>query len=405
MRRNITLFKIIFPVYCLWFWLGIWMLYYLRFTSFEGVAVIELVQLISRFGLEIPTGAISDIFGKKSTLTLSLFTIAIGNVLMGLSSNFNLIVLSAFICSIGYTLLSGNSDALMYETLKSLSLEHTYDTLSAKILKWELIANGIASIVGGFLYHFSPSLPFFLTAGVIAIAGVLSLWVEEPLVESEHFSLPVYLRYMKSGFSELFASKLLKRDVLLFLLASSFIFMTVEVFDASLALNFHYDERQMGILFAVVTLVAAFGTHMYPQIKKRFSTRSVFFFSTFFMYISALLSGFYGMLAGGISIVGRNLLDSYIDIPISERINRAVESKYRASALSTFSMLKAAPYVVLAIFIGKYMDQTSPVQVVAIIAGSYLYLTLFFIVGIRIKQKLRARASSRSSSGSTSLSV
>lgn len=56
-----------------WFWLGIWVFYYLQFTNYAGIGIIETVLIITMTLTEIPTGAIADLFGKQLYFYRSYF--------------------------------------------------------------------------------------------------------------------------------------------------------------------------------------------------------------------------------------------------------------------------------------------------------------------------------------------
>ena len=66
MDRNISIAYILSFAKNTWFWLGIWIFYYLKFTNYAGIGVIETVLIITMTLTEIPTGAVTDLLGKKN---------------------------------------------------------------------------------------------------------------------------------------------------------------------------------------------------------------------------------------------------------------------------------------------------------------------------------------------------
>ena len=66
MNRNITISYFLAFAKNTWFWLGIWIFYYLQFTNYAGIGIIETVLIVTATLTEIPTGAVADIFGKKN---------------------------------------------------------------------------------------------------------------------------------------------------------------------------------------------------------------------------------------------------------------------------------------------------------------------------------------------------
>src|SRR3989344_5022524 len=100
-RKNILLSYILAFSKNTWFWLGIWIFYYLRFTNYAGIGIIETVLIISITLAEIPTGAVADLFGKKKTLILAFLLEAIGAFIMATAVNLEMLVFSVFVMCLG----------------------------------------------------------------------------------------------------------------------------------------------------------------------------------------------------------------------------------------------------------------------------------------------------------------
>ena len=82
-----------------------------------------------------------------------------------------------------------------------------------------------------------------------------------------------------------------------------------------------------------------------------------------------------GMILGGISIIIRNSAQAVYDNLASTIVNENTESKYRATTLSTFNMIRNLPYVLSAYFIGVVMDVLTAktfVMMMGIFLGIYL---------------------------------
>lgn len=155
MTRNIYLAYFLAAMKNSWFWLGIWVLYYLKFTNYAGIGIIETIMIGTTTLAEIPTGAVADLLGKKKTLILSFLLEAIGGFIMALALNFNQLAFSVFVLCVGGALYSGTFDALVYDSLKQVKKESNYDKILANISTITLITITLASIIGGFLYSFN----------------------------------------------------------------------------------------------------------------------------------------------------------------------------------------------------------------------------------------------------------
>ena len=95
--KNIKLVYILSFLRTSYFWGGIWVLYYLSFTNYAGIGLLESIMIIGSVVTEIPTGAIADLLGKKKTLLFSFISLALGHLIMGIALNFTILALSIII--------------------------------------------------------------------------------------------------------------------------------------------------------------------------------------------------------------------------------------------------------------------------------------------------------------------
>ena len=118
MKRNITIAYVLSYLKHSWFWAGIWVFYYLRYTNYAGIGLIETIMIVTMTVSEIPTGAIGDLLGKRITLFIAFFLESFGNFIMAFAPNFGILALSVFVMSFGGTMYSGTAEALAYDSLK-----------------------------------------------------------------------------------------------------------------------------------------------------------------------------------------------------------------------------------------------------------------------------------------------
>lgn len=380
MQRNAQLLKLIIPFTNTWFWLGIWLPFYLRFTNYAGVGLIETIVLSIGIMLEIPTGAIADLLGKKKTIFIALILLVVGELFMGTARHVNDLYISVIFMTIGMTLMSGTWEALLYDSLKQIKKEETYSTLLSTIEKRNLVFMSVASFIGGHLYVKYAGLPFLATAVFVFIALLLCVFLEEPLVKVEEFSASNYFKQTKQGFGQLFKEKQNINWLVKLLLLFSLSTILMEVLDTSLALNFGFSEKQLGVIYSIVPLITALGVHMYPRFKEKVSRNTLWAFIFFSFVLSVVISPVVGMVIGGMLIFYRNIFYSVINVMSSDTVNKSVESRYRATTLSTFTMLRKVPYVVVAFAIGRYIDSTSSFTVGLYVGLLFLALGILLIV-------------------------
>ena len=101
---------------------GIWVAFLLiRGFSLLDVGVFEMIFHISSLTMEVPTGVIGDLYGRRTSRLLGIFTyfIYIGIILF--STNYLLLVIGFIFCGISYTFESGSGDALVYRWRANLA--------------------------------------------------------------------------------------------------------------------------------------------------------------------------------------------------------------------------------------------------------------------------------------------
>ncbi len=373
MITNINLLKYILPLNFAWFWQGIWLLFYLRVTNYAGVGLLEASMFFIGFLLEVPTGAISDLLGKKNNLVVAFFLYSVGNLIMAMSNSYEMLVFSVFVLVIGGALYSGTAQAIVYDSLKTIKKEDDFEKVQSRIESNSLLFMAIASIVGGFLYSVDNTYPFIAT-GIAGFIGMLTIlfFVEEPPIDTEKFSLKNYIRQTQKGFTHLFIQ--VPKGVLfntIFIVSFAYIFD--QVVENAFAIEIGFSEKGLGILFAIIPLVGAFSAHIYPLYQKKYSQNIVLAVFTFLFFISALLSPYLGIAVGTLMILYRAFTAPVMDVVAAGIVNRNVESKYRATAISTFEMVKKLPYISIAYFLGGLIDDYSASKVI-------LWLSLGYIV-------------------------
>lgn len=373
MLRNLQIFPIIFALNVAWFWLGIWVPFYLLFTNYAGVGLIETFAYMTGFLLELPTGALTDLLGKRKTLFLVFIFQILGNVVMATSSSFAQILVAAFLLGVGGTLYSGTRDAFIYDTLLTLHRESEFEKTLAKFQRYALITMAVASAIGGYLYVWHPTLPFWAVAFVHLICLGLCFKLKEPPVDSEQFAWGTYWSQMKDGFKQLFHNTKIDRKWLWqLLLVGIFAKFLIEGLDPVLLLGFGVSEQVLGYLYAIVPLISAGGAFLYEKYVDKLPGKMMWWILTITLGVTVMLSPIIGMGLGVLFLLMRNVLYPTVEVLVSGVVNRAVASHHRATALSASNMLQTAPYILTAAGIGWFIDQTSPQVSVSILAALFL---------------------------------
>jgi len=122
--------------------------------------------------LEVPSGYLSDVMGRKQTLILSsLFGLA-GFGIFAFATGFWTFALAELLLGISSSLASGTDSALLYDSLLAMEEEENYLKHEGRIGASGNFAEGIAALIGGYLALFGLQYPYYGQM-FIAIIGVL----------------------------------------------------------------------------------------------------------------------------------------------------------------------------------------------------------------------------------------
>lgn len=385
MKRNIQLLKLVLPLNYTWFWSGIWLIYYLRFTDYSGIGLIYGIMVPLGLLLEIPTGAISDLLGKKKTLILAFLFNALASLFIGISQSFNQLLASVLFSVIAGALYSGTAEAFLYDSLLSLNKENEFAKRFATIETISLLVAAIASAIGGILYMENIMYPWFVRSLFLFIGLLLCLFLKEPQIDSERFSLKGFLIQSKQGFIQIFQKAKNKYIIIYYLLILGFVYIITEELESAFAIQIGYSANLQGILFAILPLISALGYYFYSIFKEKIHPKYIIVIASVIIIVSGLISPLLSFYSGTIFLLLRHFSIPFIKIYSADTLNHQIESKYRATALSTFTLFITLPYALTPMLVGQLIDRFSASYV------NFFIGLIFFIliIGLGLSKLLR----------------
>lgn len=373
-----------------WFWLGVWILYYLKFTDYAGIGLLETIMITTAIVSEVPTGAVADMVGKKRAIVLAFLLSAIGNFVMAFAPSYWVLVGSIVTMTIGGAFYSGSMEALVYDTLKSNGKESDYEKALGKMTTMQNLGMAVAGVTGGFLYKLNESLPFLLVGIAYVIGVAMSMLLQEPEVDTEKFSWKGFVRQNKRGFRQLFISRAVGRQTVLLLIPGAIMVATENVLNDATALEYGFNSIELGFLATLLYLFGAIVSNWSDKLMNWWRKNTFYILIIGGYVISMLLTPIVTLYMGGLLLVVRWGFQTIYGNFVSVAINRQTESKYRATTLSTYALLNNIPYALGATGIGILMNIfTAKVfsQYLGIVVG--LIVIVLWLGGLRIMEQKR----------------
>ncbi|WP_163706937.1 MFS transporter [Mangrovibacterium lignilyticum] len=156
--------------------------------SMQQIFWLKSIYSVAMVAMEIPSGYMADVWGRKKTLILGAVLGAGGMALYSFSYGFMAFAVAEIILGLGHSFISGSDSALLYDTMKSAEKEKDYMKQEGWITSAGNFAEAIAGVCGGLIATISLRLPFFAQFTIAAIAIPAAFLLKEPKFQTSQLS-------------------------------------------------------------------------------------------------------------------------------------------------------------------------------------------------------------------------
>ena len=405
--RRFIVFRLLFNAR---FYYPVFAVIFLDFgLTLDQFAVLNAIWAATIILAEVPSGALSDLIGRKKLLILTSTLMVAEMAVWAFAPRGNptvlfwLLALNRILSGLGEAAASGSDEALAYESLEDAGMKDQWSRVLESVSKWQSVAFMFAMILGGVLYDSellskltgfeidaSTTLrfPLYLTLISSVICWVNCLGFYESKQPHEHEQLSI-----GDAFRQTFQAGrwILKTPfALAVILAGAFLDSVVRMF---ITLNseyyrlIHYPEFALGIIGA---LIAVLNFAIAPMARKLVDVKTpAFVFGT-----TALLGllGFFGSAfflpyVGLLFMIMLFIAFSITTFAISFYLNRISDNSIRATVLSFKGMALNLGYGFIGIIYARlllYLEQEKSIEAGSdelFIAGTQ-YFAPYFLFGI-----------------------
>lgn len=355
-RRNIYLFYILSACMNLWFIASNWIYFWTKFMTFGQLGWVDAIAFGFAIILEIPSGAVADLLGKKRTIMIGMLAGSLGIFIVSFSNSLTSIFWGWMIAQINFSLFSGAAEALAYDSLVDMGEEDKFDEVITKSSQIESLVTAAATFLGGYLYVVHFRLPHVFWGLGFVLGFIFSLFLIEPKVDTEKFSWKAYLNQLSVGIKELTQSGLKRYIGYFFILVGVYNIYSWGFLRPAIATSFGFFAREQGIILPALTLFGVFVLKLVPWLKRRMSDIGGLVILSIIMAVGFLIAsftvGYFGIVALLLIAMAGKLANPWISIVV----NKKISSKYRATTLSTVALMTKLPYVLVAVVVGGLIE-------------------------------------------------
>ena len=373
------------------FHMPVWVAFELQFITLGQLALIEAVMQGSQLLSELPTGAIADLLGKKASVIIGRIIGVISLFMYASATSLTGFVVYAIVSGIGDSFVSGAKDALLYDSLKEDGREHQYTKISSKLSLIFQLSFAAAILLGGALSLWGYTTAIYATVLSYSIVLILSFWLREPHLDTEKFTLPRYVRQFREGFRELFKSPYIRDISLFYIGVGGVTWSAMMIFNTSLLTTIGYTAFEIGIIVAAIRLFNSGVLFGALKVSELVTKRRAYLVFPVIMLL-AYLPGFWLTKELAVfAVAGSIFASSARWVILGGYVNEHYESKNRATALSTLSLLVAFAVLGFALVSSPIMNYFGDVKAVYTLLGICTAFTVLPL-GLRIRKRYHAKA-------------
>lgn len=370
--RNITLFKVFWMFRDPLFWAPILISYlnHVGHMSIPSIYAMEAIVVMGLVILEIPTGALADLIGRKRTMLIGFVLNIVGLIALICASTPLVAWTSNIVWTIGAALISGADTSLLFESLQKRGREGEFKKVLGRVFSSYLIFVGFGSLVAGFLYDIHPRLPMLLS-----LPGMIAAFVSVILMKEANgrgkYVFREQVRLMKESVRFVLGQKQVLWAVSLMMLVTGVSRVWFFTYNPYYELV-HLDVRWYGVAFFLMNVISWGTSRWAHEIEERFGERASFACMVAFLAVPILLMGSFVMIPMAFMTLLQSFVRGYERPFFDYFMHSHVHSENRATVLSVQSAARGfASSVGLWLFGGLLLSWSLPasLQLLGIVAG------------------------------------
>lgn len=360
LKRNVNRNYLYILIQNIDFTRGIWMLYLAsKGMSLTQLGLLETIFHITSFTMEVPTGAIADIFGRRISRIVGRFASIISVVILLLSNSFWMFAISFIITALSYNLESGAGDALIYDSLKEIGEEERFMKVNGNKELFYQTAGTISFLFGGILALKSYDTAFTLTIVLGMITLIQSFTFVEPSIgvqPADRGKENVFIRQIKDSLKVMSDNP--RIGTLILFTQGILAFCTCIFFYLQNYLKAEgYNEAAIGVIYAISALSAAVTATQVHRIERKIKEQGILLLIP--VITIACMWGIAFSKYHYILFIIMMVTESVIFVATSDYINKMIPSENRATILSFASMVFSFFMITMFPLVGVIGDRYS----------------------------------------------
>jgi len=346
--------------------------------SMKDIMIVQAVYSVAIVVLEIPSGYLADVIGRKKTLIIGAVFGVLGFTTYSLSFGLMGFLMAEVLLGIGQSCVSGADSAMLYDSLLDIGKEKEYTRFEGRITALGNVAEAIAGILGGLLAGISIRAPYVAQIFVAFVALPAAITLVEPVRK-----IPL----IKAGMMEiiriarfaLFTDRPLRRNILFSAITGTST-LTMAWFAQPYFEYAAIDIAWFGILWTTLNLTVAISSYTAHRLEKRVGQRVSVMLIAMLLPIGYLALSRSRLPVGLIVLYLFYLVRGYATPVLKDYINRITASHIRATVLSVRNFVIRLLFALTGPLLGWVKDIYTLPQ--ALMLAGFIFLIFSILTAI-----------------------
>ena len=367
------------------FWENFILFYPVKILFFAEVCG-NLVQAMSLFAiqnisitlLEIPTGCLSDKWGRKWVCRAGAAVMLLSFILYAFAGSYLVLAIASVLNGLSWALASGNNRALLYDSMVQIGRKKDYHKEVSKNISLEQLSLAISSLLGMVFVFISLRAVMLASIVPAIVAFAITLKLEE--VKKSYDDKNTSLIHIFNSIKHLLKNKRLRGISLAETLHYG---LNEAAFDFNgVFFKQFVPEWSLGIFRSIGHFANSLGNYLSFFAAKNWGLKSTILLGAcmdnFINIISVLAASVWSPIIKIISTFSSGVKEPAVETLLQ---NDCSEQE-RATILSIISLFSSLCYSLCAVLIGMLADMTSPFDamlwayVLALLSNSIFFFTL-----------------------------
>lgn len=351
LSSNLTKLYILRGLAFAWFPIPTIVLFYESYgLNIEQIVLLKTILSLSILVLEVPSGYLADLWGRKACLVIgSGFWIA-GWLIYCTGGSFNEFAIAEILTGVAGSLISGANTALGYDTLLQLGRESYYQRWEGRLVAIAGISEAVCGIIGAAIAAVSLVYPFYLQTFCLVIYFCLALTLVEPKCH-QPIAQTQRLNQLKKIFIDVWQKPKLRWLILLSSTFSSASFLIVWLSQDYLQ-QLDIPIQAFGWAWAVFHLGMSLASLNSHHLQRLLGIKLAIFLLILALAAAYICLGSITQVWGMVFILAIYLVRGFCSPLILNRINQQISSSVRATILSLNSLVFRVVFAVVAPTVG-----------------------------------------------------